>query len=123
MRGSCRAFCSMSRANTTAAAGAPPMTHTRAPSQRNRLEVLVEALGEDHEGAAMQAGDDAEDDRPVEVHDRAPDLGAELELPFAHRFRRAVEPDKVGEHHECPAPAGRVYRAGDLLGRAREQRA
>ena len=59
--------------------------------QRDRLEPLVQALGEDHERAAVVAGDDAEDDRPVEVHDRAPDLGAELELPLAHRLRRPVE--------------------------------
>ena len=89
----------------------------------DRFEPRIQALGEDHERAAVIARDDAEDDRPVEVHDGAPDLGAVLELPLAHRLRRAVEARQVGEHHERPAPAGGVDRAGELLRRAREQRA
>ena len=59
--------------------------------ERDRLEVLVEALREDDERAAVVARDDAEDDRPVEVDDRPADLGAVLELQLAHRLGRAVE--------------------------------
>ena len=97
---------STSRAKTTAAAGAPPITEACAPSQRDDLEVLVEALGEHDERPAVVARDHAEDDRAVEVHDRSPDLGAELQLPFAHRLRRAVEAREVREDDERPA-AGR----------------
>ena len=71
----------------------------------------------------MISGDHAEDDRAVEVDHRAPDLGPVLELPLAHRLRRAVEAGQVGEHDDGPPAAGGVDRARDLLGRAREQRA
>ena len=108
MRSSRRAACSTSRAKTTAAAGAPPITEACAPSSADGLEVGVELLGEDDERAAVVARDDAEDDRAVEVDDRAPDLGAVLELPLAHRLGRAVEAGEVGQHDD--AGAGRWRR-------------
>jgi hypothetical protein len=40
-------------------------------------------------------GDDAEHDRSLEVHDRAADLRAVLELQAAHRLRRTVEGGQV----------------------------
>ena len=117
-----RARVSTSRAKTTAAAGAPPITDACAPSSATASRCVVEALGEHHEGAAVVAGDDAEDDRPVEVHDRAADLRAVLELPLAHRLGRAVEAREVRQHDERAAPADGVDGAGDLLRRLREQR-
>ena len=62
------------------------MTDALRALDRDRLEALVQALREDHERAAVVAGDDAEDDRAAEVDDRAADLGAVLELPLAHRL-------------------------------------
>ena len=85
--------------------------------ERDRLEVGVERLREDDERAAVVARDDAEDDRAVEVDDRAADLGAVLELQLAHRLRRAVEAGEVGQHDERAAAAGGVDRARDLLRR------
>ena len=64
------------------------------------LHVVVERPGEDHEGSSVVAGDDAEDDRAVEVDDRAADLGAVLELELAQRLRRAVEAREVGQHDQ-----------------------
>ena len=85
--------------------------------------VVVQRLGEHDERAAVVAGDDAEDDRAVEVHHGAADLGAVLELEHPHRLRRAVEARQVREDDEGPAAARGVHRAGGLLRRAREQRA
>ena len=64
-----------------------------------------------------------EQDRPGEVHHRARDLGAVLELELAHRLRRAVEAREVREHHRRPVPARRVQRPRHLLRGLREQRA
>ena len=71
--------------------------------ERDRLELVVEASREDDERAAVVARDHAEHDRPVEVDDRAADLGAVLELQPAHRLGRAVEAGQVGEHDQRPA--------------------
>src|SRR4051812_20820263 len=54
---------------------------------REDLHVLVEDAGEDDEGAAVVAGDHAEDDGAVEVGDGPPDLGAVLQLQVAQRLR------------------------------------
>ncbi len=93
------------------------------PFEGRHLQVVVQGVREDHEGAAVVAGDDAEDDRPLEVDHRAADLGAVFELPLAHGLGRAVEPREVGEHHERPVAAGRVDRPRHLLGGEREERA
>ena len=91
--------------------------------QREHGHVRVQRLGEDHERAAVVARDHAEHDGPAEVHDRAADLGAVLQLQLAHRLRRAVEAGQVREHHQRPVAAGRVDRPRGLLRRPREQRA
>ena len=123
IRASSRVRASTSRANTTAAAGAPPITDACAPSSAIVSRSSFSAAREDHERAAVEARDDAERDRAVEVDDRAADLGAVLELQPAHRLRRAVEAGEVGEHDQrAPARRG-VDRARDLLRRGREQRA
>ena len=110
---------STSRAKTTAAAGEPPITDACAPSTRDRLELVVQPLREDHERAAVVARDDAEHDRAAEVDDRAADLGAVLELPAgastraSRRSRRGWPATTTGA-----AAAGGVDRARDLLRRA-----
>ena len=53
---------------------------------REHRHARVERLGEDDERATVVAGDDGEDDRPVEVDDGPADLGAVLELEAAHRL-------------------------------------
>ncbi len=86
------------------------------------LHVVVELRREHHERTTVVTRDDAEDERAVEVDDRASDLRAVLQLQSAQGFRRTVETRQVGEHHHRPAPAGRVDRSSHLLRRKGEQR-
>ena len=90
--------------------------------ERERAQVLVQLAREHHVRAAVVARDDQEHDRPVEVHHRARDLGAVLELQLAHRLGRAVEARQVRQDHRRPVAARGVERARDLLARLREQR-
>jgi acetyl-CoA carboxylase carboxyltransferase component len=54
--------------------------------ERDRLQVRIQLLGEDHERAPVIAGEDAEHDRAVEVDHRPGDLGAIFELPLPQRL-------------------------------------
>ena len=49
--------------------------------------LFLEYMIQHHEGAPVVAGDHAQHDRPVEVHDGSADLGAVLELEAAQRLR------------------------------------
>ena len=82
----------------------------------------IEPAREDHVRASVVASDDAEHDRPIEVHDGAADLGAVLELEPPQRFRGAVEARQVREHDDRPRAARGVDRARHLLRREREER-
>jgi len=79
-RGSLAVRASTSPANTTAAAGAPPMTDANEPSTASTVMFGLSALEKTTNAPAVVPRDHAEDDRPVEVDDRPADLGAVLEL-------------------------------------------
>ena len=74
------------------------------PLEGDHLHVVVERAREDHEGSSVVAGHDAEDDRAVEVDDRAADLRTVLELQLAQGLWRPVEAREVGQHHERRLP-------------------
>ena len=121
--GSAAARARTSRANTTAAAGPPPITEAYEPSSAAARSCGLSAAREHDVGAAVVARHHQEAERPVEVHHRARDLGAVLELQLAHRLGRAVEAGEVREDDRRAVAARRVERARDLLGRQREERA
>ena len=113
--GRCAVRRSTSRAKTTAAAGRAADDRGVGALERHHLQVVVQGRGEDDVGAAVVAGDHAEDDRPAEVHHRPADLRAVLELQRAHRLGRAVEARQVGEHHRRAVAGGGVDGARHLL--------
>src|SRR3954462_9521780 len=84
------------------------------PLDGRDLDVLRESPGEDDERAAVVAGDDAEDDRPLEVHDRPADLRAVLELEPSHRLGRSVEAGEIREDDERPGAAPGIVRPGEV---------
>ncbi len=114
---------STSRANTTAAAGAPPITEACAPSSASVSSPSLSAREKTTKAPPWKREMTQNTIGPAKFTIGAADLGAVLELQPPHRLGRAVEAGEVGEHDERPPARRGVDGARDLLRREREQRA